>query len=249
LDRLAQALKVDADVLTGEEPLTFDEPSTRNDGAFYQIHVRVDAAVRNAFELVVRRYRVSLSTIVEFAPLLFDVMAGASLKYRGEKLEEFKAALRNIKEIRLSFPHLSPPIFSGGDDQEDAIRAEERSIADRDVFGLEVPHRPGTSTTGPHGGLVFSWWDEDTENPFAAYVGTLSGDSDTAIDALGPNWTNYEVCRSDATELAGDDAEIANWILNGEIPIHRMPRALKTAAERLEWMRQNRIQVGEEAAP
>ena len=253
LDRLAQALDVDPDVLTGEKPVPIDasEPSTPNDGAFYQLHVRVDATVRNAFELVARRYGISLSTIVEFAPLLFDIMAGASLKHRSRKLEEFKAALRSIEEIGTSFPHLSPPIFSSGDDQETAIRAEERSIADRDVFGLQVPHRhttsfvlPGTtSTTLPGGMRAFSMWDEDTENPFAAYLSTLTGDSDIAIEALGPNWTNYEVCRSEATELAGGDEEITDWILRGEIPIQRMPRTLNTTAERLEWMRENRIQV------
>jgi transcriptional regulator with XRE-family HTH domain len=247
LDRLAQALGVDPDVLTGEKPVPTDasEPSASTDGAFYQLHVRVDATVRNAFELVARRYGISLSTIVEFAPLLFDIMAGGSLKHRSTKLEAFKAALRSIEEIGTSFPHLSPPIFSGGDDQEAAIRAEERSIADRDVFGLKVPHRRTRSTTGPEGWEVFSIWDEDTENPFAAYLTMLTGDSDIAIDALGPSWTNYEVCRSDATVLAGGDEEIADWILRGEIPIQRMPRALNTAAERLEWMRENRIQVGQ----
>lgn len=62
------------------------------------------------------------------------------------------------------------------------------------------------------------------------------------IDAAGPNRTDYQLCRSEARELAGGDEEITDWILRGEIPIQRIPRALNTPAERIEWMRENRIQ-------
>jgi transcriptional regulator with XRE-family HTH domain len=244
LERLAQALDVDPKVLTGEEPVTIDigEATAPIDGTFYQLHVRVDGNVRNAFELVARHYQVSLSTIVEVAPLLFDIAAGESLKRRAKKLEEFKAALRSIKEIETSFPHLTPTIFSTSNDQESTVQAEESSIADRDVFGLQAPHRPATSGTGPDGRRRFSFWDEETENPFVAYLSTLTRERDIVIDAAGPNRTNYQLCRSEARELAGGDDEITDWILRGEIPIQRIPRALNSPVERIEWMRANRIQ-------
>src|SRR5947209_5530393 len=74
LERLARALGVDPDCLTqeGAGTIDVDELSAPTaSGVFYQLHVRVDGAIRNALELVARRYDVSISTIVEFAPLLF----------------------------------------------------------------------------------------------------------------------------------------------------------------------------------
>lgn len=61
LERLAQALGVDPNFLTGEEPGTIDigEATVPIDGTFYQLHVQVNGNVRNAFELVARRYQVS----------------------------------------------------------------------------------------------------------------------------------------------------------------------------------------------
>ena len=84
LGRLAQALGVDPEVLTGEKPIPSDasQPSASEDEASYQLNVRVDAAVRNAFELVARRYKISVPKIAQLAPLLFVIIAEQSLKHR-----------------------------------------------------------------------------------------------------------------------------------------------------------------------
>jgi hypothetical protein len=81
---------------------------------------------------------------------------------------------------------------------------------------------------------------------------------DFHVNVVGPTSTDYRVCRSEAVPLAGQDAEIAEWILNGEVPIHRLLRDRRdllkpdAVAERLDWMRRNKISVRrieEEAAP
>jgi len=86
--------------------------------------------------------------------------------------------------------------------------------------------------------------NEEEANPFVAFLKALTiGRDDITVSALGPTSTDYRVCRSTAIELAGRDEEVADWLLKGEVPIHRMPRDLKTVAERVEWMGQNKISI------
>jgi hypothetical protein len=91
---------------------------------------------------------------------------------------------------------------------------------------------------------VSEFLDEGEDNPFAAYLKALTARSDDiTVSALGPTSTQYRVCRAAATELAGGDEHVADWLLKGEVPIHRMPRGLKSVAERVEWMSQNKISI------
>ena len=233
LDGLAQGLVVDPEVLTGEKPIPLDDgqPSAPADEIAYQLNVRVDAAIRNAFELVARRYGVSVPKIAQLAPLLFVIIAEASLKHRRKKLDEFEAALDRISELGSHLPHFPASCFYGMDDQEQSIKVEKKSIDGRDLFGLNRFDPYGVD-------------DKDKANPFVAYVKALTaGRDDITVSALGPTSTEYRVCRSAATELAGGDEQVANWLLKGEVPIHRMPRGLKTVAERVEWIGQNRISI------
>lgn len=233
LDRLAQPLGADPEVLTGEKPIPSNasQPSaSAEDGAAYQLNVRVDAAVRIAFELVARRYKISVPKIAQLAPLLFVIIAEHSLKRRRKNLENLRDELKerlygfeNIRdELHKKFPHIPFPNIDW-DDQDEAINAEEELIKSRDLFGERRI-------------------DDDLRGEaFADYLKALTaGDDDITIDALGPTSTEYRVCHSVATELAGGDRNIAEWLLNGEVPLHRMP---KREERPIEWMRQNKISV------
>jgi transcriptional regulator with XRE-family HTH domain len=233
LEGLAQGLAVDPEVLTGEKPIPLDvsEPSAPADEIAYQLNVRVDAPIRNAFELVARQYRVSVPKIAQLAPLLFVIIAEASLKHHGKKLDELEAALDRVAEAESDFPHL---VGLQTGDQERGIQAERASIKNRDLFGQE--------RFDPYG--VSQFLDEGEDNPFAAYLKALTaGRDDITVSALGPTSTEYRVCRTAAAELAGGDEEVADWLLKGEVPIHRMPRGLKTVAERVEWIGLNKISI------
>jgi transcriptional regulator with XRE-family HTH domain len=229
IERLARALDFEPEVLTGEKPIPLDasEPSAPADEAAYQLKVRVDAPIRNAFELVARRYRVSVPKIAQLAPLLFVIIAEASLKHRCKKLDELEAALDRVAEAESDFPHLRLQT----DEQERGIRAERASIKNRDLFGREK--------FDPYG--VSQFLDEGEDNPFAAYLKALTaGRDDITVRAFGPTSTEYRVCRSEAIDLAKGDEQVAEWLLNGEVPIHRIPRG-KTVD--IEWMRHNKISV------
>jgi transcriptional regulator with XRE-family HTH domain len=232
LDRLPRALDFDLGVLTGEKPIPSDasQPSASEDGAAYQLNVRVDAAVRNAFELVARRYRISVPKIAQLAPLLFVIIAEHSLKRRRKNLEDLRDELKerlygfeNIRdELHKKFPHIPFPNIDW-DDQDEAMKTEEESIKSRDLFGEKR--------------IV----DDSRGEAFADCLKALTaGDDDITIDALGPTSTEYRVCHSVATELAGGDRNLAEWLLNGEVPLHRMP---KREEHPIEWMRQNKIAV------
>ena len=178
-----------------------------------------------------RQYGVSVAKIAQLAPLLFVIIAEASLKHRREKLDEFKAACDRIVELGSALPHFPASCFYGRDDHEQSIRAEEASIDSRDLFGVDGFYRDDV-------------YDEASCNPFFAYLKALTASRDDInIGSLGPTSTEYRVCRSKATELAGGDQNVAGWLLNGEVPIHRIPRDLKTVPERVKWMGQNKISV------
>jgi hypothetical protein len=107
--------------------------------------------------------------------------------------------------------------------------AEKASIESRDLFGQKR----------------FDPYDlQGDDNPFAVYLKALTtGCEDITITAVGRTSTEYRVCRSEATELAGGNKQVADWLLNGEVPIHKIPRGLKTVEERIEQIRQNKISV------
>jgi transcriptional regulator with XRE-family HTH domain len=230
LDGLAQGLVVDPEVLTGEKPIPLDDsqPSAPADEIAYQLNVRVDAPIRNAYELVARRYGASVPKIAQLAPLLFFIVAEASLKRRCEKLDEFEAALDRVKEAAWD---LQLPLITGHQDK--GIEGERASIEHRDLFG-ERFYRHGVSQS----------LDEGEDNPFEAYLKALTATlDDITVRAVDPTSTEYRVCSSEAIHLAEGDEQVAEWLLNGEVPIHRMPRGLKTEEERIAWMRQNKISV------
>ncbi len=234
-DGLAQTLRVDPEVLTGEKPIPSDasQPSAAADEAttYYQLNVRMDAALRNAFELVARRYRVSVPKITQLAPLLFFIVAEASLKRRRKNLEDLRKELEehlygfdNISnELQEKFPHIPFPNIDW-DDQDEAIEGEEKSIKSRDLFGEKRID------------------DVSRGEAFADYLKALTADDDDiTITALDPTSTEYRLCRSEAIRLAGNDEEVAEWLLRGEVPIHQIPRGLTKVEDRIEWMRTHRI--------
>jgi len=310
IERIETALDVEFGVLTGEKPIPADagQPSAPAEEAAYQLNVRVDAAVRSAFELVAQRYRISVPKIAQLAPLLFVIIAEGSLQHRRKDLEELEAAFPRLgefegmmSELRSKFPHIPFPDLDWTD-QDEAIKQEKASIERRDLFGQER--------------FVPDWGEEGEDNPFEAYLKAqaaiarereldrqlkayargeiakraaaakpdatpakiadmIEANLDKFIERYGPDWraanrervggelavnavgrttTDYRVCRSEAQGLAGDDAELAESLLKGEVPIHRMPRNLlrrDAVAERLKWMHDNKISVRsfEEPAP
>jgi transcriptional regulator with XRE-family HTH domain len=231
LEKLARSLDVAPEVLTGEAQLPeMNLPALSAEEAAYQLNVRVDAAVRNSFELVARQYRVSVAKVAQLAPLCFVMLAEASLRDRRRKLTEYEEALGRVGDLGAGFARL--PTLANPYEQEQAVEAERESIAHNDLFAEDV--------TDP-------WIDADTaddENPFERFLKALAARTgEVTVTAVGPAETDYTVCRSTAMGLVGGDEEVADWLLSGEVPIHRIPKGLKSVNDRKDWMRENRIAV------
>jgi transcriptional regulator with XRE-family HTH domain len=240
LARLAAALDVSPDVLTGQAPLPESEPTPArpsNDDD-YSINVSVDGAIRNAFSLVQMRYRVPIARIVELAPFLFVLAAEASLERRRIKLEELKNAFTGVQFLLSNFPHLStflcPPDPDGPD-----LDVEAKSISARDILGDNLPD---TETLGQ---LFEPDCEESEHNPFVVYLKEAAPTDRgvASIRGFDRDSSGFDVCREDALKLAGGDEGLANDIVGGWAPLHKMPRELlndDAIDARIAWLREQR---------
>ena len=240
LSRLAGALDVAPEVLTGEEPLPdgIDQPRARAMEGEYQLNVRVNGQIRNAFALAALHYKVPVRKIVELAPLLFVLAAEASLKRRRENLAELEVALDRTSDQWLRVSHF-PASAAELKRQREVMEAERRSIAARDLFaewefGHELEH-----------------WDDlyehdsAKENPLALYVKELAEDCDeVGIEGLG--WSSdsvdYSVCWREALDWAGGDKWLAAAVQCGYVPIHEVFRNINVPDDLLrgEWTAEGR---------
>jgi transcriptional regulator with XRE-family HTH domain len=155
IHRLAKALEIDPPVLTGDSPIPQELLRRPSASGKNQFNVRVNAAIRNAYELAALRYGVSTTKIAQLAPLLFVIAAEESLKYRREKLEEFQSVLDRRDELESALSYL-PTQYSAN--SHELLLAEERSIEDRDLFGERLADICGSD------------WFEAFENPFEVYL-------------------------------------------------------------------------------
>jgi len=222
LERVTKAMDIEIGVLTGERAMPTDLVAVpmRSEEAAYQLNVRVNPAVRNAYELAARRYGVSVQKIAQLAPLLFVIIAEASLQNRDKNVQECRTKYDEYCVRASKIPSLIPiyELASGIEEEQDSIRRN-------DIFGRHLTNSSGY--------------------PFEDYLQALAARyGEITVASVSPNATDYRVCRSEAIALAGE--EFADRLLSGEVPIHRMPRSLDVD-KRAEWIRDpaNRISVQE----
>lgn len=164
LNQLAKALGVDSGVLTGELPPPESGEAEVPDAGRVQIGAQIPPKARLAYDLVKRRYGVSMTEIIGVAPLFFALLAEGSLARRREKCEEAHGALKQQQEAWKEMGH--GVTEAGAFLSEQAYLHEEDSIEKADIFGQHVVENAndfvGTAVTL-----------EET-NPFAAYLRELS---------------------------------------------------------------------------
>ena len=99
LERLAKALGVKEDVLTGELPFHESGKAPASDSERVQIGAQIVPKVRLAYDLIKRRYGVSATEIINMAPLFFALLAEGSLAWRREQLKELKEGIDRLEQI------------------------------------------------------------------------------------------------------------------------------------------------------
>jgi hypothetical protein len=124
------------------------------------------------------------------------------------------------------FAHLQKAIMPG-DRCADVIADEARSIEANDILGWQVDG---------------AGYCEDEENPFARYLQECSEALPTLVklEDFSVDRTRYEVCRDDVQALTANDELLTKLLIDGDIPLHEMPRDLfdfNKVEQRLEWFR------------
>lgn len=219
LEQLAEALGTDVETLAGPP---IDGPGPNEVSRKSQMNVRMADEARNALNLVATRYGVKPASILHLAPFLFLWAAEQSLRERRESLEQLEEQWGAIAAAHKGrFRHLDGRLVynSGG---EEVMLAERRSIAKRDLFGLDIPDE--------HLG---SDYEESEQNPITQFLARLATDlGDLAqFDYWSPYWDlpGYILGREEASALTGGDEDAVHHILVGNVGLHAIPRDVREA--------------------
>lgn len=223
--KLCQVLDATEAQIRGDEPLP--ESSAAQQALKGQMNLSIDRACRNALSLVAMRYGVTRQRIVEVAPLLFCIAAEQSLQQRRKCLADLRSAAEAVYDAAPSHLPRYWPVDEG------VLKAEQRSIESRDLFGSIVVDAETL-------GVWDSEWDEETDNPFAAFLSAaLAGIFESAEAVRWPPYSepSYAICEEEVTALVGDDADAVSAILGGYAALHEMPVEVRksTPAERAKW--------------
>jgi transcriptional regulator with XRE-family HTH domain len=225
VQKLARALGVEPAVLTGQTAV----PETEDDDVWPSDHTklkfRISTSAYNAICLVAERYNVKQQGIVELAPFLFCWAAEASLRQRRGRLDQARRACENALNVEREMQHLRAHDFSFS---EEKFAAESKSIDSQDLFGTSLEE----GGFGPD--------NTSTDNPFALFLSNLAeeiGGGATFDEYDFCSWPFYRVCEEEAAELAGHDAEVAEYILDGHVALHEMPKGIRGVQEERQWVR------------
>ena len=238
VNKLAEALDVEPSVLTGEMPMpAASARSYREGGPSRQVSAWVQPDVGLAYALIKRRYGVSLTTLVNAAPLMFVLLAEGSFAWRREKLKEVREA---AKRLESSGSRHMLSTFGGADRAANGASAEWQSIESRNLFGDDVLEY-----------LVEDGFPFASTNPFAEYLSDLAAKIDdrdivdVATDGWIPdrgalrNFPEFRICNGDVDRFTAGSERLKLALRMGFLRVDHMPEELLTdeAAEaRQQWL-------------
>lgn len=216
LRKLAIALGVDADVLTGPNIDEADRTPLR--ARKTQMNVMMASDARNALSLVALRYNVKSGQILHLAPFLFYWAAEQSLKWRTERLNEINEKIDAVSAV--SCPSHLSGLATTNSRGEEILEDERRSIAKRDLFGFLVDDEN-----------VCSGYEESEHNPIAQFFKSIANsfDENVEFEHWSPRWSHagYTLGKEEALQLVGGDEDAAHHIVHGNAPLHEMPKEIR----------------------
>ena len=230
LDRLANALGVQPEQLTGEPPTQPDAKTTRLGAALVP-------GVRLAYELIERRYGITVGQLLNAAPLLFALLAEGSLEWRRAQLAELRAT---VSRLRQSGGPRRDRYGAYARELEEAGDQEEAGISDGNLFDdpLDVDYDHP------------EFFDELIRNPFADYLANLAqhlrGPELVDLDpdfhgrvGGNPGIPAYRVYSEDLSRVAPLDSDAMYALHSGDSLLSEIPDELMTvdaADERRRWL-------------
>ena len=231
VSRLARALGVKADVLTGKLPLPEPDGVPFPASERVQIGAQVSPKARLAYDLVKRRYGVNATEIINMAPLFFALLAEGSLARRRKEVEEGYGRLEQVSSGHGVF--VDALEVAGM-----SMAKEEESIGKNDLFGEHLVGNVGTP-----------YFDPSRDNPFVSHLRSLNDelaipgvvDVDDGDLAFGSpsRLPDYDICRDELDGMANGSAK-AKWALEiGYVRLSEIPEELlgeNVGEERAKWL-------------
>lgn len=135
LNRLAKALSVEPDVLTGDLPLPESDDTLSDDLDRVPIGAQIAPKTRLAYDLIKYRYNVSATEIINMAPLFFVLLASGSLAWRKEKLRGSKEAIELLEGDEDDEWNMFVGITRV---QKAIVKVVDKSISRADIFGEDL---------------------------------------------------------------------------------------------------------------
>ena len=240
LNCLAKALDVEPGVLTGELTLPESDKAPADNSERVQIGAQIAPKVRLAYDLIKRRYGVSVTDIINMAPLFFTLLAEGSLAWRREKLKEAEEAMERLDQIRIAHRIFCIVTDYGAG----VIWLEEESIAKADLFGdyLLEDHSDDIN-------LLFYAPFDPSDNPFASYLRKLADDLDIpgVVNVDGGdirfgspvNFPDYNICSDELNRIANGSPDARRVLKTGHERLSEIPEELMAedaGEERAEWL-------------
>ena len=247
INNLAEALGVKPSVLTGEMPMP-EASAPSSPGRGRQVSAWVQPNVGLAYALIKRRYGVSLTTLVNAAPLMFVLLAEGSFAWRREKLKEVEEATERLKGS--GSRHLLST-FGGAYRAATGADAERQSIKSRNLFGEDVLEC-----------LVEDGFPVASTNPFAEYLRDLAAKIDVQdiVDVAADGWIadrgalknfpEFTICNGDMNKFTAESKRLNLALRMGVLRVDHMPEELLTdeAAEaRQQWLERQLEELPERA--
>lgn len=227
-EKLAEALGVSVEILTSVDSLS--APKEFESSGKSQYRFQMENSARNALALVSSRYAVEEAQVLHLAPFLFLWAAEESLRQRRSGLDTMESELHAIRRPS-SLRHLHGRVENNWHGEE-ALEAERQSIANRDLFGLEID-----------GDALRDDYDEYEENPMSTFLSHLATSSDGLLEFnfwYPSSQPYYWLCEDDVFASVGGDKQAICNILYGHAPLHEVPREVSEAgpAEVAAWAKQ-----------
>lgn len=242
--RLATALGVKPEVLSGEESLS------ESDSPFVPRTVRVThwlfSEALLAFDLVEKRYGVQATAIMNMAPLFFVLLAEGSLAWRRKELAEIKDALNAIEEMADGSNCRRFAVHASKAEQDSYY--EDEAIRQRNLFNDPYSADSDSDSDSGSDSFHFGVNDDKSLNPFVEYLQKLSEDLDIpgievdkgfVSSSVVDNMPAYSVCRDELEKLVPLRSRAFSALQGADIRITDIPEELmpdSAAGQRREWL-------------
>ena len=213
--RLADALGVTVEKLVGGRQVP--------DSKVKRIRTSLLPGVHLAYELIERRYRVTLGQLVNMAPLFFVLLAEGSLNWRKSQLKELRQAIEAVEALGDNRRRCAWHVRHA----EDGCGYEQDAVNKGNLFSDPYPHE-----------YEFDPQDDWDGSPFADYLRQLADEigKPELVDlkdyppervAGFDGLPTYSVCSGDLSKVVSSGSDAAHALHAGDARLSDIPESLR----------------------